>query len=76
MRSAPIEPVPAKEPIGLKTDLAVKEPPAPLSHVPPAQAPFHSDDFVSVKGVTFEDLENQYKSQKMAREMEKLSQPG
>jgi hypothetical protein len=40
------------------------------------RAPLPADDFVRVEGVTFEDLEDQYKSQKMAREMEKLNQTG
>lgn len=43
------------------------------SYLPPVRAPRPADDFVPVKSVTFEDLENQYKSQKMAREMEKLA---
>jgi hypothetical protein len=34
------------------------------------------DDSDHVEGVTFEDLENQYKSQKAARELEKLKQAG
>jgi hypothetical protein len=33
------------------------------------------DDFVHVEGVTFEDLENECKSQKAAREIGKLNQP-
>ena len=74
--SGPVEPIPTKEPIGLKTDLAAKEPPTPLSYMPPARAPLPDDDFVRVEGVTFEDMENQYKSQRSAREMEKLDQPG
>lgn len=72
--SVSAEPIPANEPIKLKADLAVKEPLAPLSHMPPARAPLPADDFLRVEGVTFEDLENQYKLQKMAREMEKLNQ--
>jgi hypothetical protein len=74
--SASIEPIPTKEPIGLKTDLAAKESPTPLSYMTPAQTPLPADDFVPVEGVTFEDLENEYKSQKAAREMEKLNQSG
>jgi hypothetical protein len=46
------------------------------SHLPPARASLPADDFAPVKRVTFEDLENQYKSQKMAREMEKLDRQG
>jgi hypothetical protein len=42
------------------------------SHLPPTRVTLPADDFAPVKRVTFEDLENQYKSQKMAREMEKL----
>jgi len=63
--SAPIEPIPAKEPIGLQTDLAAKELSTPLSCMPPARAPLPADDFLRLEGVTFEDLENQYKSQKV-----------
>jgi len=74
--SAPIEPIPAKKPIGLETDLAGKKPSTLQLHTPPARVPLPADDFAPVRGVTFEDLENQYKSQKMAREMEKLNQPG
>jgi hypothetical protein len=60
----PNESIPAKELIGFKTDLAAKEPSIPLAYNPPAQGPLPADDFVSVEGVTFEDLENQYKSQR------------
>jgi len=73
--SAPIEPKPAKEPIGLKTDLAAKKSPISRLYMSPARASLPVDDFVHVEGVTFEDLENQYKSQKAAREMKKLNQP-
>jgi hypothetical protein len=45
-----------------------------LSSLPPARALRPADDFAPVKSVTFEDLENQYKAQKLAREMEKLNQ--
>jgi hypothetical protein len=45
-----------------------------LSSLPPARAPRPADDFAPVKSVTFEDLENQYKAQKLAREMEKVNQ--
>jgi hypothetical protein len=62
--SGPVEPVPTKEPIGLKTYLAVKESPAPPFQLPPARAPLPADDFVRVEGVTIQDLENLYKSQK------------
>jgi hypothetical protein len=62
--SAPTEPIPAKEPIGFKTDLAAKELSNPLSYKPPAQPPLPVDDFVRVEDVTFEDLERQYESQK------------
>jgi hypothetical protein len=65
--SAPTEPIPAKEPIGFKTNLAAKEPSIPLSSMPPARAPLPADAFARVEDVTFEDLENQYKSQKAAR---------
>jgi hypothetical protein len=65
-----VEPIPTKEPIGLKTDLAAKEPPTPLSYIPSGRATLPSDDFVRVEGVTFGDLENQYKSQKAHSEME------
>jgi hypothetical protein len=68
--SGPVEPIPTKEPIGLKTDLAAKESPTPLSFMPPARARLPTDDFVPVEGVTFEDSEKQYKSQKITREME------
>jgi hypothetical protein len=72
--SSPIEPILAKEPIGLKTGLAHKELPNPLSRILPTQASLPADDFAPAEGVTFEDLENQYKSQKLARKMEKLNQ--
>jgi hypothetical protein len=62
--SAPTEPIPAKEPIGFKTDLAAKELSNSLSYTPPARPPLPVDDFVHVEGVTFEDLERQYKSQR------------
>ena len=72
--SAPIEPIPAKEPIGLETDHNVKKSTTtPESSVRSARRVLPADDFVPVEGVTFEDLENQYKSQKLAREMEKLN---
>ena len=74
--SGPVEPIPTKEPIGPKTDLAAKESPTPLSYMTPARVPLPANDFVRVEGVTFEDLENQYKLQKMKRKMEKLNQPG
>jgi hypothetical protein len=35
-----------------------------------------ADDFDHVEGVTFEEMENQYKAQKVARELEKLKQAG
>jgi hypothetical protein len=47
---------------------------SPTVPLPPVRAPRSTDDFAPVKSVTFEDLENQYKSQKMAREMEKMNQ--
>jgi hypothetical protein len=72
--SAPIEPIPAKVPIGVKTDLTAVKPSAPRSCMPSARAPRPADESVRVKPVTFEDLENQYKSQKAARELEKPNQ--
>jgi hypothetical protein len=62
--SGPVEPIPTKDPIGLKTDLAAKESPTPLSYMTPARTPLAADDFLPLEGVTFEDLENRYKSQK------------
>ena len=67
--SAPTEPIPAKEPLVLETDLAAKDP-LPHSPAPPTRAPVHCD-VAPVKPVTFEDLENQYKAQKMKRQLEK-----
>jgi hypothetical protein len=61
---APNETIPAKEPIGFNTDLAAKETSTPLSYTPPARPPLPLDDFVRAEWVTFEDLENQYKSQR------------
>jgi hypothetical protein len=61
--SGSVKPIPAKEPSGFKAEFAVK-PSATLSHVPPVRRVIPVDDFVHVEGVTFEDLENQYKSQK------------
>jgi hypothetical protein len=72
--SGPVEPIPAKEPIGLGSEIAVEKAPTPLSHMSPAKAPLPADDFVRVEGVTFADLENQYKSQKLAHEIEELTQ--
>ena len=40
--SGPVEPIPAKEPLGLKTDLAAKE--LPSSHALPARASPPADD--------------------------------
>jgi hypothetical protein len=51
-----------------------EDPPTGPSHLPPTRASLPADDFAPAKRVTFEDLENQYKSQKMAREMENLGQ--
>ena len=62
--SVPGEPIPANELIKLKTDLAAKKSPTPLSCMTSARPPLPADDFLRVEGVTFEDLENQYKSQK------------
>src|ERR1019366_2286883 len=45
--STPTEPIPARRPIGLKTDLAVKKPLTSLSCIPPAhRASLPVDDFV------------------------------
>jgi hypothetical protein len=51
------------------------ESPTPLSYMPPARAPLPVDDFVRVESVTFEDLENEYKSKNATREIEQLNQP-
>jgi hypothetical protein len=72
--SAPIEPIPVKESIGVKTDLAARKPSGPSSSIPLARAPLPADDGERVKPVTFEDMENEYKAQKAARELEKLKQ--
>ena len=61
------EPIPAKEPIGVKTDLAAKEPSTPMSYMLAARPPLPVDDYVHVEGVTFEDLERQYKSQRAGK---------
>src|ERR1017187_1958625 len=44
--SVPIEPIPAKEPIGVKTDLAARKPSTPLSSIPPARPPRPADEVV------------------------------
>ena len=72
--SVSAEPIPANEPIKLQTDHAAKAPSNPLPCTPQASASLPVVDSTPVKQVTFEDLENQYKSQKAAREMEKLKQ--
>jgi hypothetical protein len=65
--SAPIEPIPAKEPIGFKTESAGNNAPTLPSQLPPAGPSRRADECIRVKPVTFEDLENQYKSQKAAK---------
>lgn len=69
-----VEPIPTTEPIGVMADLGARKPPTPLSNVPPTRPPRHAEEVVPVKPVTFEDLENQYKALKAARELEKLKQ--
>ena len=73
--SVPIEPIPAKEPIGFETDSSENKPLTGQSQLTPACPGLPTDDFVQVQGMTSEDLENQYKSLLAAREMEKLNQP-
>ena len=75
----------APVPIAARTPATATSSEAPVSrtaedsptvpfHQPPVRAPWPTDDFAPAKKVTFEDLENQYKAQKLAREMEKLNQ--
>ena len=72
--SVPVEPIPANEPIKLKTDLDAKAPQNPLSCMPQAWASLPVVVSAPVKPVTFEDLENEYKLLKMKRQMEKANQ--
>ncbi len=73
--SAPTEPIPANEPIKHKTDLDANASSNPLPCMPQVSASLPVVDSAPVKQVTFEDLENEYKLQKMKRQMDFPSQP-
>lgn len=70
----PAEPIPANEVIKLKTYLAAtaSSNPLPLRHQAPTSLPIV--DSTPVKQVTFEDLENEYKAQKLKRQLENSNQ--
>jgi hypothetical protein len=72
--SAPIEPVPAKESGELNANPAVKASPTPLPCMPQASTSLPVVDSAPVKQVTFEDLENEYKVQKLKRQLENSNQ--
>jgi hypothetical protein len=72
--SVPAEPIPATDQIALVTDLAAKAPSNPLPCMTQSPASVPVVDSAPVKQFTFEDLENEYKSLKMNRQMEKENQ--
>jgi hypothetical protein len=74
--SAATETIPGKEPIIVETDLAARKPSGPSSSITLARPLRPADEVEPVQPVTFEDMENQYKAQKAARELEKLNQAG
>jgi hypothetical protein len=68
--SVPAEPIPANGPDKSEPDFAAESPSHPLTCMPSPP----TVDCAAVKPVTFEDLENEYKTQKLKRQLKNSNQ--